>query len=370
MGVQGDVESVGKAAYRRAAIGPILTGGQLTIAGMKLTTGLGEPEDGACFGQGGARLHGTAATLMSAQSTTDWSGTAASAYSVENVKQMTRTRAMAAADNEVHGVLATEAYQIGFHRDRLDDSYNWLADVGVVTSALGLIPGVGRGLKAAADVQAVFVAVGRSSRELEQLSAEVEANAAALQQLVGCYETVEQAETDTEERQEGEPGGMAPHAEPPPAKQSSSEHTQGSPGQFVGHPAMAGPAPAPAALTPSAAVAQAPAPPARSGVTTSPMGATPPAPTSAGAAPMAPAPAIPVGLIKDAVLAALKEDAERQATEDDEDEKDADGEGKPDDAKHDEAAGPGGHGTSQLAAPIAVTVEPENLIGPPRAPGA
>ena len=84
-------------------------------------------------------------------------------------------------------------------------------------------------------------------------------------------------------------------------------------------------------------------------------------------------PAIPVGLIKDAVLAALKEDAERQAAEDDEDdedEKDADGEGKPDDAKHDEAAGPGGHGTSQLAAPIAVTVEPENLIGPPRAPGA
>lgn len=308
MGGHGDVESVGKAAFRRAAIGPILTGGQSTIAGMKLTTGLGEPEDGACFGHGGARLHGTAATLMSAQSTTDWSGTGARAYSVQNVKQMTRTRAMAAVDREVHGVLANEAQQIGFHRDRLDDSYNWLADIGLVTSALGLIPGVGRGLQAAADAHAVFVAVGRSSREIEQLSAELEVNAAALQQLVGRYETIEQA-----------------------ANPFETEQTQGSPGQFVGHPAMAWPAPA---------------------------------------APMAPAPAIPVGLIKDAVLAALKEDAERPAAEDEEDEKDADGDGKPDDAKDDEAAGPGGHGTSQLAVPIAVTVESENLIGPPRAPGA
>jgi len=199
MGVHGDVESVGKAAFRRVAIGPILTGGQLTIAGMKLTTGLGEPEDGARFGEGGARLHGTAATLMSAQSTTDWSGTA---------------------------------------------------------SALGLIPGVGAEAKAAADAHAVFAAVGRSARALEQLSAEVAANAAALQRLVGCYETVEQAANPSE---------------------------------------------------------------------------------------------------TNAVLAALKEDAERQAA---------------DDAKDDEAAGPGGHDTSQLAAPIAVTVESENLIGPPRAPGA
>jgi hypothetical protein len=382
MGVQGDVESIGKAAFPRAAIGPILTGGQLTIAGMKLTTGLGDPEDGARFGEGGARLHGTAATLMSAQSTEDWSGTGASAYSVENVKQMTRSRAMAAADHEVHGVLATEAYQIGFHRDRLDDSYDWLADVGVVTSALGLIPGVGRGLKAAADAQAVCVAVRRSSRELELLSAEVEANAAALQRLVERYEDVEQpakaSETGpdrdppphTEQRQEVEPRDVAPDAEPQPAKQPQCEHTQGSPGQFVGRPAMAGPAPAPAAPTPSAAVVQAPAPPARSAAGAPPLGAMPSAPMGAGAAPMAPAPGIPIGLIKDAVLAALKEDAERQAAEDEEAEEDADGDGKPGDAKDHEVAGPGGNDMSQLAPPIAVTVDSENLIGPPRVPGA
>src|SRR5882757_7298513 len=193
MGVQGKLENVGKAALLRAANAPILTGGQLVIAGMKLTTGFGEPEDGARFGQGGARLHGAAATLMSAQATESWSGAGATAYSVTDVKQMTRARAMAAADHEVHGVLATEAFQIDFHRDRLDGLYNWLADVGLLTSALGLVSGVGKGLKAAADAQAVLVAVGRSSLELDQLSSEVEENAAALQQLVGRYEKVGQA---------------------------------------------------------------------------------------------------------------------------------------------------------------------------------
>jgi hypothetical protein len=85
---------------------------------------------------------------------------------------------------------------------------------------------------------------------------------------------------------------------------------------------------------------------------------------------MAPAPGIPIGLIKEAVLAALKEEAERQAAEDETDKKDEkdedeDGDGRPDD----EAAGPGGSDTSQLATPIAVTVDSENPIGPPPAPG-
>jgi hypothetical protein len=96
---------------------------------------------------------------------------------------------------------------------------------------------------------------------------------------------------------------------------------------------------------------------------------------------MGPAPGIPISLIKEAVLAALKQEAERQAAEDekdgekdkedgdDEDEKDEDGDGKPDEAKDDEAAGPGGGDTSQLTMPIAVTVDSENPIGPPPAPG-
>jgi hypothetical protein len=393
MDAQGKLECVGKAALLRAANAPILTGGQIVIAGMKLTTGLGEPEDGARFGQGGARLHGVAATLMSAQPTESWSGAGATAYSVKDVKQMTWTRAMAAADHEVHGVLATEAFQIDFHRDRLDGLYNWLADVGLLTSALGLLPGVGLGLKAAADAQAVLVAVGRSSLELDQLSSEVESNAAALQQLVGCYERVEQT---ADLSQAGE--AQDPPAPPPPPPEPSPEEKPerspedeskdqsaegkprtpppGSPAQFVASPSRGGP-PRSQSPAPPAAMAQVPASPARSAMSAPPAGGMPPAPMSAGAAPTAPAPGIPIGLIKEAVLAALKQDADRQAAEDEEDKKDGDdgdkkdgdGDGKPDEAKDDEPAGPGGSEGSRLTPPIAVTVDSENPIGPPPAPG-
>jgi hypothetical protein len=394
MGVQGKLENVGKAALLRAANAPILTGGQLVIAGMKLTTGFGEPEDGARFGQGGARLHGAAATLMSAQPTESWSGAGATAYSVKDVKQMTRTRAMAAADHEVHGVLATEAFQIDFHRERLDGLYNWLADVGLLTSALGLVPGVGQGLKAAADTQAVLVAVGRSSLELDQLSSEVEANAAALQQLVGRYEKVEQTADLSQTVEDQDPPAPPPPPSPEPSPEEKPEpspedeskdqppegepttpppeRASGSPAQFVAPPAMGG-----SAQAPPPAMAQVPASPARSATGAPPVGGMPSAPMGAGAAPMAPAPGIPIGLIKDAVLAALKQEAERQAADDekdkedgdDEDVKDEDGDGKPDEAKDDEAAGPGGGDTSQVTTPIAVTVDSENPIGPPPAPG-
>lgn len=420
-------QTAGLDEFLRAANAPILDGGQLVIAGMRLTTGLGEPEDGLRFGQGGARLHDVGATLRSAQPTANWSGAGANSYSVQNVKQMARTRTMAAADHQVHGVLATEAFQVNFHRDRLDDWYNWLADVGLVTFTLGLIPGVGQGLKAAADAHAVFVAVSRSSLELQQLSSEVGANAATLQQLVGRYENVGQTANlsqaggdqnpppppsapDEQSPTDG-PGDKHPEDAPTTAP---SEQPPGIPGQFVaptqtsggsgsgggsGPPAMGGPPPAP-----PRALLDTPAPPRQetsagggrpsaSGAQPGPLGGMLPAPMSAGAAPMAPAPGVPVELIKEAVQVAMQREAERQAAKDEEDEEDQDGDGKPDaeedqdgDGKPDEkkdgpVAAPGGIDAGRapvhiemdveaerLTMPITVTVDRENPIGPPPAP--
>jgi hypothetical protein len=250
MGVQGKLEYVGKAALLRAANAPILTGGQLVIAGMKLTTGLGEPEDGARFGRGGSRLH----------------------------------LSQAVEDQDPPAPLPPPPPE-------------------------------------------------PSPEEKPERPPEDESK---------------------DQPAEGEP------PTPPPTRAS------GSPAQFVASPSP----------TPPAAVAQVPASPARSATGAPPAGGMPPAAVSAGAAPMAPAPGIPIGLIKEAVLAALKQDADRQAPEDekdkedadDEDEKDEDGDGKPDEAKDDEAASPGEGDTSRLTTPIAVTVDPENPIGPPPAP--
>ncbi|MDT5327011.1 MAG: hypothetical protein QOF25_4163 [Mycobacterium sp.] len=423
----GRAEKAGLNKFLRAANAPILDSGQLVIAGMKLTTGLGEPEDGERFGRGGARLHDADATLRSAEPTANWSGAGANSYSVQNVEQLARTRAMAAADHQVHGVLATEAFQVRLHRDRLDDWYNWLADVGLVTFALGLLPDVGQGLRAVADVQAVLVAVGRSSSELYQLSSEVGANAAALQQLVGRYENVGQTANLSQRGadQNPPPPPSAPHEQSPPDgpgdKDSEdtpttprSEQPPGNPGQFVaptqtsggpgsgggsGSPAMGGPPPTPPVDLPAVQGQQTSAGggrPSGPGTQPGPLGGMPPGAMSAGPAPMAAAPGVPVALIKEAVQAAMQREAERQAAEDEEDkddeedddgdgkpdaEEDTDGDGKPDEKKDEPVAAPGGIDAGRapvriemdvdverLTTPITVTVDRENSIGPPPAP--
>jgi hypothetical protein len=392
----------------RVANAPILDGGQLVIAGMKLTTGLGGPEDGERFGRGGARLHDACATLRSALPTASWTGAGADSYTVHNVEQIDRSRAMAAADHQVHGVLATEAFQVSFHRDRLDDWYNWLADVGLVTFALGLIPGVGQGMKAAADAQAVLIAVGRSSSEVHQLSSEVGANAAALQQLVGRYENLGQTANISQTGQDQNPPPppappSAPHEQSPKdrpgdeqpedtAPTPPAEQPPGNLGQVVaptptsggsgsagrsGPRAMGGPPPAPS-VGPPAMLGQKTSP---SGAPPAPLGGMPPAPMSAAPAPMTAAPGIPVELIKETVQAALQREAERQAAEDEKDkdkeDEDGDGDGKPDLEKDHEkdrpGAAPGGIDAGrapvhiemevdveQLATPITVTVERES----------
>jgi hypothetical protein len=439
MGLLGKLESFGKALWAtgkaavggggadkslRAADSPILDGGQFVIAGMKLTTGVGTPDDGERFGQAGARSRDAVGTLRSAQPNASWSGEGAESYSNRNVEQIARIENMTAVDHEVHRVLAEEAFQVDMHRDRLDSWYNWLADVGLVTFALGRIPGVGRSLKAAADAHAVLVAVGSSSIELYQLSSEVDANAAALQQLVGRYGDVagtaaiaktapdrnppapsepEQAPEDTpaEEHPEETPVPVSDE-KPRPVGHLAAPASRPS-GADGGLPMSGGAPAAPETAMPEAPVADVetsgsgPAPASAGAM----PAAAPPPPMSAGAVPMAAAPAIPVGLIKEAIQAALQKEAEkRDAEERDKDGKrDEDGEAKDGEAKDEDGDGvpdedtrPDGEpeevasGTSgtdadrppvhvemdvdvaRLGTPVTVTFTGENPIGPPPTP--
>jgi ESX secretion-associated protein EspA/E len=413
----GWAKRVGLNKFLRAADSPILDGGQLVIAGMKLTTGVGAPEDGERFGQAGVRCRDAVGTLKSAQPAASWSGEGAAAYSARNVEQMAGIRSMAAVDHDVHRVLANEAFQVGMHRDRLDDWYNWLADVGLVTFALGLIPGVGKGLKAAADAHAVLVAVGSSSIELYQLSSEVDANAANLQQLVGRYGDVASAAHISKTRPDQNPPPPAPPSEPtdqapkdapaderpeeaptPPSdeKPGPSGHLaapQSRPsGAGGGPPASGGAAAAPATAMPETPAQEPETPgsaaaPAATGALPAASAGAPPPPMSAGAAPMPAAPGIPVGLIKEAIQAALQKEAEKRdengKPDEDDDVKDEDGDGVPDeDARPDGEADEAASGASRtggdrppmhvemdvdvarLAAPATVTFTGENPIGP------
>jgi EspA/EspE family len=411
----GWAERVGLNKFLRAADSPILDGGQLVIAGMKLTTGIGEPDGGERFGLGGARHRDVTATLRSAGPTADWSGAGANSYAGQNVKQTTRTEALAAADHEVHRVLATAAFQVNFHRGRLDDWYNWLADVGLVTYAIGLIPEVGQALKSAADAQAVLAAVGSCSLELYQLSSEVGANTAALEQLVGRYEHLGQTtnlwstgpDPDPSAPPPPAPSGQPP-SQKPPSEGPGEDQPPGEPvprieeapvpsapaprvpsaGGGGGSPTGGEPQATPPELPEGASApepqalegARAPAVPAASG-------GMPPGPMTAAPAPAAAAAGIPVGLIKEAVEAAMKRAAEEASEKDkekdedkdekDEDEKDEDHDGKPD--KPLAAAGGVESGRApvhletdvdpeRLNTPMTVRLDRENPIGPPPVP--
>jgi EspA/EspE family len=214
--------------FVRSANSPILAGGQAVIARMRRTTGTGEPDVGEQFGQGSRRFRDASDELATADPTDDWTGGGADAYGAANRDQRGRTATVTDLDRDVQTVIAREAAQLDFHRSKLDDQSNWLADVGRTTFEMGLIPGGGPAMKAAVETQAVITAVGSSSTELATLSDEVGVNAAAVQELVGQYEQVSGSMDDSAPitAPAPPPGGSDHHpTDRPPGEDQPSEHS-------------------------------------------------------------------------------------------------------------------------------------------------
>ncbi len=338
----GWAERVGLNRVLRAADSAILDGGQVVIAGMRLTTGFGAPEAGERFGTGSARFRDAAATLSSAQPTDDWSGEGARRLCRPQCEAEGRRRRSRRADHAVHRVLATEAYQVNFHRDRLDGWSNWLADVGLVTFGIGLIPGYGKAAKEATELAAVMTAVGSSSLELRALSSEVETNSAELGQLLRSYEDVGTS-TDpvgsgprppdppppgghrrprSPPKPDVPPGQTPPDALPTPASNPGGSAASGGAGVGGGSGARGGGGPAPATsptARPHVPATPAPAPSQASrGAAPAAMGAAPAGPGPAPAAPSAVTPSIPAALINQAVQSAVQKAVEKALEEADE----------------------------------------------------
>ncbi len=278
----------------------ILDGGQKVIEGMRLTTGAGDPEDGDRFGQGWSRFNAATETLTAAFPNDSWTGEAADAYIGQNRTQAGRTNAVALLDRGVQTVIAREAYQVAYHRDKLDDQSNFLADLSYVTMALGLVPGYGKAMKATVEAAAVQAALSICSLELYELSREANQNAAELRQAVGLYTGAAETAPPTQA-----PTPSAPPPPPPPPGGGSPQRPA-SGGSVVQTPAAApiptqniGAAPSPAA---AAQLPAAPAAPsdglAQLGAALAPLGAllagaaapaTPAPPAAPATAPAAPA---------------------------------------------------------------------------------
>ena len=209
-----------------AATSPILAAGQAVIADMRETTGSGQPEAGDQLGDAEQRFRQATDVLKSAHPSGDWTGSGSDAYSVADTRQERRTTKLALLDQQLREVIAREAGQITRTRAKLDDESNGLAEFGLTSFGYGLIPGVGPALKQAAELQAVLKALGACSAELQKLAAEVDANAAAGQQLAGQYPS---AAEDA-----GSPGGVLEQGGPYGGSTPSGSGSGAGPGSDPG----------------------------------------------------------------------------------------------------------------------------------------
>ncbi|MCV7288925.1 hypothetical protein H7J87_26710 [Mycolicibacterium wolinskyi] len=188
-----------------AAKSPILAAGQHVIDGMKLTTGLGDPESGSRFGQGAERLGDAGQTLTAAFPSADWDSSGSNTYTGRNNEQVSRTQTMIGADQLVALVLSREAQQIAATRDNLDSQSDWLGDMSLITMATGCIPYVGKAAQIAAEVAMVSKAVGESTNQLMSMQDNASANAAEVRGAVSKYEAIADAAKPTGGDEEFEP---------------------------------------------------------------------------------------------------------------------------------------------------------------------
>ncbi len=178
MGLSDGGEGFGKVVGRAAS--HILGAGQLMIAGMRATTGEGEPDRGDAFGQAAAVFSGAAEAVRAAAPRDEWLGGGAESYAPANRRQAERAGSLAVLDRTVQTVLTREARQVARHREQLDDQSEHLADLGRTTASMASIPGIGNAMKAAVELTAVHAALDACSVELGTLHREAEENAAEL----------------------------------------------------------------------------------------------------------------------------------------------------------------------------------------------
>ena len=200
-----------------AAGSPILDAGQAVIAGMRLTTGSGDPERGEPFGLGAARFSRAGGTVASAYPMETWQGSGAQAYARANLRQVGRAESIATLDRRVQTVIAREAYQVAYHRDKLDEQSGYLGDLSYLTWSIAIIPGVGKAMKAAFELAAVNAALSICVAELYQLSQETGENAIQLRELAGEYSALIRKTA------------VPDFDDPPPAPPSAAPSWPGSP---------------------------------------------------------------------------------------------------------------------------------------------
>lgn len=186
---------------------PILAAAQVTIQGMKATTGSGEPQDGEAFTKS-ADLYEEAGNLLidAAPKEDRWDGTAARTYGDTNDAHRRLTLEVAEAEREMRAALSRLAAQVTATRTDLQDAIDFLSDYDTSTSWMNAIPG-GAAVKAAGDLGVAATQIGLAEASIAKLVAESASVAFAMRSPRGRYESAAGEE-------ELDPEGLFPCGEP------------------------------------------------------------------------------------------------------------------------------------------------------------
>lgn len=151
---------------------PILAAAQVTIQGMKATTGSGEPQAGEAFTKS-ADLYEEAGNLLIDAAPKDdrWDGTAAGTYGDTNDIHRRLTLEVAEAERKMHAALSRLAAQVKATRTDLQDAIDFLSDYDTSTSWMNAIPG-GAAVKAAGDLGVAATQIGLAEASIAKLVAE------------------------------------------------------------------------------------------------------------------------------------------------------------------------------------------------------
>lgn len=188
---------------------PILAAAQVTIQGMKATTGSGEPQAGEALTKS-AELYEEAGDLLIDATPKDdlWDGTAANTYRGTNNIHRHLTLEVVEAEREVRAALRRLAAQVTETRTDLQDAIDFLSDYDTSTSWMNAIPG-GAQVKAAGDLAVAATQIGMAEASIAKLVAESASVALALRTPRGRYQSAaDEKELDPDDRFPcGEPFG-------------------------------------------------------------------------------------------------------------------------------------------------------------------
>ncbi|MEH3137397.1 MAG: EspA/EspE family type VII secretion system effector [Mycolicibacterium neoaurum] len=167
---------------------PILAAAQLTIKGMKQTTGSGDPEDGADFEKSAAKYTEAGDLIFDAAPLEDrWDGAASGVYRKTNEEHRGSTYGVASAEADLHRLIGQMAAQVRMTRENLDGQFGFLADVDTATSWMNVVPG-GASVKAVSDLAAAAAALAVATGDLAILTAESISKAGEIKAKLPAYE--------------------------------------------------------------------------------------------------------------------------------------------------------------------------------------